>query len=375
MQRSLTKSIVTLFAVAIVTLVALLFAVFLPADSTPAYAAEPVEGTTTTEQVSNASGVMDADALKAAVENGGEVVLGGDIKANVVIPKNVSVTIDLNGYTLTDNGDHTIINNGTLTVEDSSTDKTGKVDNVTHGKAAIYNEVGATFTLASGTLDRTKEAGTSSSSSGDNSYYTLLNHGTAYINGGTIQQGGLEVGKYSSLVENGWYDGSKNTEKKPSIMTVNGGTFLGGLNSIKNDDYGELNIIYATVKNVAQAALLNWNVATIKGGSFSTDGGSAVILNGYINDTMDKGELTITGGEFTTNGGDFPLIARMDGSKPTGGVITVTVTSTNADLVAAAINVPGVTTYVKEGGNERKRLGRPQGSAQYRNGQEDHAGV
>ena len=349
MQRSLTKSIVTLFAVAIVTLVALLFAVFLPADSTPAYAAEPVEGTTTTEQVSNASGVMDADALKAAVENGGEVVLGGDIKANVVIPKNVSVTIDLNGYTLTDNGDHTIINNGTLTVEDSSTDKTGKVDNVTHGKAAIYNEVGATFTLASGTLDRTKEAGTSSSSSGDNSYYTLLNHGTAYINGGTIQQGGLEVGKYSSLVENGWYDGSKNTEKKPSIMTVNGGTFLGGLNSIKNDDYGELNIIYATVKNVAQAALLNWNVATIKGGSFSTDGGSAVILNGYINDTMDKGELTITGGEFTTNGGDFPLIARMDGSKPTGGVITVTVTSTNADLVAAAINVPGVTTYVKEG--------------------------
>lgn len=349
MQRSWTKSIVTLFAVAIVTLVALLFAVFLPADSTPAYAAEPVEGTTTTEQVSNASGVMDADALKAAVENGGEVVLGGDIKANVVIPEGKTVTLNLNGHTLTNNSDHTIINYGTLTVEDSSTGETGKVDNVTHGKAAIYNEVGATFTLASGTLDRTKEAGTSSSSSGDNSYYTLLNHGTAYINGGTIQQGGLEVGKYSSLVENGWYDGSKNTEKKPSIMTVNGGTFLGGLNSIKNDDYGELNIIYATVKNVAQAALLNWNVATIKGGSFSTDGGSAVILNGYINDTMDKGELTITGGEFTTNGGDFPLIARMDGSKPTGGVITVTVTSTNADLVAAAINVPGVTTYVKEG--------------------------
>ena len=349
MQRSLTKSIVTLFAVAIVTLVALLFAVFLPADSTPAYAAEPVEGTTTTEQVSDASGVMDADALKAAVEKGGEVVLGSDITADVVVPATVTVTIDLNGHTLTNNSDHTIINYGTLTVEDSSTGETGKVDNVTHGKAAIYNEVDATFTLASGTLDRTKEAGTSSSSSGDNSYYTLLNHGTAYINGGTIQQGGLEVGKYSSLVENGWYDGSKNTEKKPSIMTVNGGTFLGGLNSIKNDDYGELTIKNATVKNVAQAALLNWNVATIKGGSFSADGGSAVILNGYINDTMDKGELTITGGTFTTNGGDFPLIARMDGSKPTGGVITVTVTSTNADLVAAAINVPGVTTYVKEG--------------------------
>ena len=347
MQRSWTKSIVTLFAVAIVTLVALLFAVFLPADSTPAYAAEPVEGTTTTEQVSDASGVMDADALKAAVEKGGEVVLGSDITADVVVPATVTVTIDLNGHTLTNDGDHTIINYGTLTVEDSSTDKTGKVDNVTHGKAAIYNEVGATFTLASGTLDRTKEAGTSSSSSGDNSYYTLLNHGTAYINGGTIQQGGLEVGKYSSLVENGWYDGSKNTEKEPSIMTVNGGTFLGGLNSIKNDDYGVLTIKDATVKNVAQAALLNWNVATIKGGSFSTDGGSAVILNGYINDTMDKGELTITGGTFTTNDGDFPLIARMDGSKPTGGVITVT--STNADLVAAAINVPGVTTYVKEG--------------------------
>lgn len=348
MQRSWTKSIVTLFAVAIVTLVALLFAVFLPADSTPAYAAEPVEGTTTTEQVSDAT-VYTADALNDAVSAGVDVVLGCDITADVVVPKDVAVTLDLNGHTLTNNSNHTIINYGTLTVEDSSTGETGKVDNVTHGKAAIYNEVGATFTLASGTLDRTKEAGTSSSSSGDNSYYTLLNHGTAYINGGTIQQGGLEVGKYSSLVENGWYDGSKNTEKEPSIMTVNGGTFLGGLNSIKNDDYGVLTIKDATVENVAQAALLNWNVATIEGGSFSTDGGSAVILNGYINDTMDKGELTITGGTFTTNDGDFPLIARMDGSKPTGGVITVTVTSTNADLVAAAINVPGVTTYVKEG--------------------------
>ena len=448
MQRSWTKSIVTLFAVAIVTLVALLFAVFLPADSTPAYAAEPVEGTTTTEQVSDASGVMDADALKAAVEKGGEVVLGSDITADVVVPATVTVTIDLNGYTLTNDGDHTIVNNGTLTVEDSSTGETGKVDNVTHGKGALVNY--GVATLSGGTFTRSKEASISSSDGNGNSWYTLKNYGEMTIDEGvTVTTGSPETstGEYSSLISNGFqsksdynsqkdkvtttnvakltinggkFSGGLNTVKNDEVYsdddqvlsstlvitggeftntaqhvilnygdakisggtfdapsasaaiwnvasagdasysktlgkaditggTFNGGTFLGGLNSIKNDDYGVLTIKDATVKNVAQAALLNWNVATIEGGSFSTDGGSAVILNGYINDTMDKGELTITGGEFTTNGGDFPLIARMDGSKPTGGVITVTVTSTNADLVAAAINVPGVTTYVKEG--------------------------
>ena len=47
-------------------------------------------------------------------------------------------------------------------------------------------------------------------------------------------------------------------------MTINGGTFGGGLNTIKNDDYGELTIKGGTFSSYAQACLLNWNVATVE---------------------------------------------------------------------------------------------------------------
>ena len=40
-------------------------------------------------------------------------------------------------------------------------------------------------------------------------------------------------GKYSSLIENGWQNGSNNTSKNDSKLTINGGTFSGGLNTIK----------------------------------------------------------------------------------------------------------------------------------------------
>ena len=88
------------------------------------------------------------DAIKDGETN---IVLQADVTENVVIPKDKSVTIDLNGFTLTNNETsektHTITNNGTLTVVDNSAEKTGKVDNVTHARAALHNEVGATAIL------------------------------------------------------------------------------------------------------------------------------------------------------------------------------------------------------------------------------------
>ena len=37
-------------------------------------------------------------------------------------------------------------------------------------------------------------------------------------------------------------NGGKNTAESPAEMTINGGTFSGGINTIKNDDYGNLTI-------------------------------------------------------------------------------------------------------------------------------------
>ena len=137
------------------------------------------------------------------------------------------------------------------------------------------------------------------------------------INDGTTVK---QNGHFSSLIENGWYNGSDNSAETPSVMTINGGTFSGGLNTVKNDDYGKLTINGGDFSNVSQAAFLNWNTATINGGNFEVnDNADAVILNGYGNATMDKGELTIHNGTFTANeSGAF--IKTMGGSKTTGEI-------------------------------------------------------
>lgn len=250
-----------------------------------------------------------SEAVEAA--GGGTIELLADVAEDVVIPKDTTLTLNLNGHKLTNVKSHTIVNNGDLTITGA-----GTVDNVTHGKAAVYNEVGATATLADATFTRSKENGISSTDNGGNSYYTIVNHGTMTMENVTVTQDGA----FSSMVENGWYVGNNNKDKVPSVMTIVSGTFSGGLNTIKNDDYGELTILGGTFENVAQAAILNWNKTTIEDGIFNSD--KTVILNGKIDDKMDVGELTINGGTFTA-GDTYSVINYMD-KNYTIGSITIT---------------------------------------------------
>ena len=245
----------------------------------------------------------------------GNYVLEGDVTLTsgaLKVEANNKVTLNLNGKKLTNQAGANTIEvaaGGTLTIEGP-----GTVDNVSHQKAAVNNS--GTVVLNGGTYTRSQEKGTSEEDSGSNSYYTILNHGTMTINEGvTINQGADGAGKFSSLIENGWYNGNDNTGGEPSVMTINGGTFSGGLNTIKNDDYGELTIKGGTFSSYAQACLLNWNVATVEGGTFEgTDSTDATILNGHVNDTMDKGQLTILDGTFS---GKY-ILERMTGSGSDG---------------------------------------------------------
>ena len=145
------------------------------------------------------------------------------------------VVIDLNGYKLTNKGDvHTIVNKGKVTVLDNSNTGKGEVDNTAHEHAAFYNDVDAIATLIGCTFNRSQDKGTSSSANG-NSWYTLFNQGTLTLNG-DIKVLQNNAG-YSSLIENGWYDGSKNTEKKVAKLIINSGEFTNGKNTVKNDDF------------------------------------------------------------------------------------------------------------------------------------------
>lgn len=267
--------------------------------------------------------VETAEELKEALSGTESVIrLGADIIASITIESGRTVELDLAGRTLTNaDGSHTITVKGVLTVTDSVGG--GVVDNVTHARAAIWNE-GATV-LKGGEFTRSKENGQDKEDSGGNSYYVLVNHNRMEIyNGVTVSQDG----HFSSMIENGWYNGNDNTGKGDSVMEIHGGTFTGGLNTVKNDDYGNLTIHGGTFNNVAQSAVLNWNEAKIKGGEFITGGesGDPVILNGYINDTMDKGTLTIEGGTFRSDNSEVKVIGKMSGSSGsetawiTGGV-------------------------------------------------------
>lgn len=262
--------------------------------------------------------------IQAAINNAGKditVTLLKNTNEDIVIPEDAELTLDLNGRTLTNVSGHTITNNGTLTITGD-----GTVDNVTHGKAALVNY--GTAVVENVTLKRSQEAGVDAGNNGGNSYYTLENYGVMTIeDGATVEN----TGAYSSMVHNGWADGSKNTDGKNSVLTINGGTFNGGLNTIKNDDYGELTINDGTFTSMFQAAFLNWNIATVNGGTFNAESASSgAILNGYINDSMDQGELTINGGTFNA-GGQNTVIATMNGAH--SGDIEITGGTLNGSIV------------------------------------------
>ena len=277
-----------------------------------------------TVSADTAKHVKNAGDLQTAVNAGGEIVLDADIIASITIPADKNITLDLNGKTLTNEaGNHTITNEGTLTIKGD-----GTVDNVSHAKAAVYNKQGATATLSGGKFTRSKETGKSDSVSGGNSYYNILNQGEMTINSGVEVS---QTGHFSSLIDNGWYNGSENTAKINAKLTINGGTFSGGLNTIKNDDFGDLTIKDGKFSNTSGAVVLNWNIANISGGSFEVaDSAKSVIANGYSNAEMDKGELTITGGTFTASNDGAGNIFGYTGNN--GGFVKISGGTFDGDL-------------------------------------------
>lgn len=115
------------------------------------------------------------------------------------------------------------------------------------------------------------------------------------------------AGHFSSMIRNG----GKNTAKSPAEMTINGGTFSGGINTIKNDDYGNLTINNGDFDNTSQYVIMNWSKATINNGTFKTSSKatSAVLFNSsYGNDPADSGSLEVNGGTFTTNSAAQPVL-------------------------------------------------------------------
>lgn len=244
---------------------------------------------------------------------GGTVKLDKEYTEDIVINK--ELTIDLNGNKLTNSaGDTITVNaNGNLTITGN-----GTVDNVTHGRAAIFNN--GTVTLNGGTYTRSAEVGTGKDPDSDNgnSWYTICNHGVMTVNAGATVK---NKGTFSSVFENGYYSYTEKSERVGHVegtnnaapkLTINGGTFEGGKITIKNDDGGILEINNGTFTNAWNRVVYNVNVATINGGSFSCPATNEIAVDSNkLNDTVNKGVMTITGGTFdgkvTQSNGTFTV--------------------------------------------------------------------
>ncbi len=230
------------------------------------------------------------------------ITLDRDYNESIVIPAGRGLTIDLNGHTLTnEEGKHTVTNYGTLTIKGN-----GKVDNTSHGCAAVLNKEGGTVTLTGGDYTRSKEDGIK----GSNSFYVLQNFGTMTINPAQDNEVAVYAGSnaqtdlnqvYSSLVTTGYQDPSKDTcaEGDP-VLNIYGGKFYGGKITVKCDEKGTLNVsggeFYAHQDEVGNNdAIQGWNVVKISGGTFHGPVSSWSYGSG---DSLVSGNVTITGGEF-----------------------------------------------------------------------------
>ena len=269
--------------------------------------------------VASAADVKTAVELNNAVAAGGEVKLTGNITASITIPAGTTVTLDLNGYTLTNEAGEdtiTVANGATLVVTGN-----GTVDNVSHGKAALKNL--GTATLNGGSYTRSAEASSSNTASGGNSYYTIDNRGTLALNKGVVVKfSDSKRGYFSSLIL---------TRGATAKTTVDGATLTSGFIALKADENGTVNIKSGSITGDDQAVQA-WGTVNVTGGTLNGDVyawagnfspeevGKVTISDGaVVNGNVAAVQYKYNGAESTT-----PAQVSITGGTVTGKVLTGT---------------------------------------------------
>ncbi len=220
-----------------------------------AFAADTEPTTEYVAQVDGNNYATIADAIAAA--NNKTLTLLKDVNGQIVIPEGKKITLDLNGHAIS-NSRTAVLNNGNLTICDSSEKKSGVI----------------------------KSTGNVGIGVGDNSYTTI-----EYAN---IQsQEGAVITSYSTgatiIIEDGVFSAADNSvvagngskrDGNANVITINGGTFIGNIQSSGFIACG----IYAPWKDII----------TVNGGNFTVNNGIGIVAR--------AGQVTVNGGTFTCTG-------------------------------------------------------------------------
>ena len=216
------------------------------------------------------STVSNETELKSALENTefAEIKLGGNIETTWELDVERTVTLDLNGYTLscssTDEDIIRVRSSGNLTVKDSGTN--GKIDG--QNKNCGFEVKGGTLTLESGSIVNCTDAdgdGGAVDVSNSGVTETPVKYGKFVMNGGTIKD--CKAGDDGAAVDIGM----------GCTFTMNDGTIS---NCRAEDDGGAV--------FVKQGGFFVMNGGTIENCSACNNGGAVNIY--------ENGSFTMTGG-------------------------------------------------------------------------------
>ena len=234
--------------------------------------------------------VTTGDELQAIVSNATapvNIVLTNSITTNnFVIPADKDVTLDLNGRTVTNAGSHTILNQGHLTLTDSSADKSGQIISLKGNTAALRNGDNAVCVVEGGTISRDGANG--------NTWHVVENFGKMTFNGGKVV---LKNGN-GFAITNGWNYFDPGASTTHAVMEINALELDTDSSGIKNCRYGDLTVNDVTVTSTGYWALSNdyLGTAVINGGTLTSNSFKAV-SNGAA--------MTVNGGTFDGTQGFF----------------------------------------------------------------------
>ena len=310
--------------------------------------------------------------INAAGNTETTVALTGNVTESITVGSGQSIILDLKGYTLTNAaGSHTITNNGTLTIKDSSERKTGTVDNVTHARAAIYNN--GTMTLEGGSYTRSAEK---SNEPNRNSWYVIYNKGelTTY-DGVVVKFSDTDRGTFSSLFV---------TTGSEAKTTIDGGKFISGLIALKVEG-GTLDFNGGDVTGDNQAVQC-WATVNISGGDLTgdvcawsyTENGSSLAGKITISgDTTINGDVKAIQWNYNNTPAATPATIEIKGGYVFGDALTATKDyGESAASVTAKMEITGgtfkndVSAYV-QAGEEAKTI--PIAKVKYASGTEFYA--
>lgn len=314
----------------------------------------------------------DLSALDYLAEGANVTVkLAADTTKDVTIPAGTTVTLDLNGHKIVnfataqdknvaeDSRKHTITNNGTLTILDSVGG--GVVDNVSHGRAALYN-AGTIVEIKGGKFTRSVDNSTDATSANGNSWYVIYNAEGANIT--KISSGEfLALGHFSSLfcnsgtineISGGTFtqDGFIAFKNEGTVNKISGGTFSSESEScIQN--WGTIGEISDGTITVGRIGIWNFSsdtyksagtISRITGGNISGTT-AAIRLNDYDTDYKDsdknvKGPSTVNKANASISAGNF------SGALEVNAHTVLTITGGTYSVDPSAYVVPGyVASY------------------------------